>query len=252
MNAIVRYALLAVGIMLVLGSVWIDPAAKDVAFSMIAAETLQVIGVSLILAIVVFSLEQHIHAKLREGPKVTLITADQRCDQLKLAVGQYTGKDLFTTRYSSRPIGDADKSKAYLAALKARIFGGGGDTYRIVTLDNEKKLEHTNEMLREYWERDNFSIKVLDPKSGVRLIDLVSVDGHFVCIGIETRTPAENYWIRIDDPDIATHFRKYFFETHWNRPEATEIKPLRRFNSESDRDNAIKTVTDIYKKIHGS
>ncbi|WP_404365547.1 hypothetical protein [Marinobacter sp.] len=252
MKTLARIAIIAAGVILVLSTAWIEPTATEVKWSKAIADTLKVIGASLVLAVVVFWLEQWVHKELRKGAKVSLITADKRCDALKKAVSEHQSNDLFTTRYSSRSIGNADKSKAYIAALDSRIYSKTSDVYRIVTLDNEQKLSHVKDLINKHWKNDRFAIKALDPNAGIRLVDLVCVDNHFVCLGIETRTPEENYWVRIDDDDIAIHFRKYFFESHWNRDEAREIKPLRALDTEEGKNAAIQKVEEMYHEIHGA
>ncbi|SER40675.1 hypothetical protein SAMN05421690_102436 [Nitrosomonas sp. Nm51] len=240
--------ILVVGCLLVLGSAWVDSSAANIDWKEMIANTMRVIGGSFFLVTLVYWLEQQLHNSLNKGPKVTLITAEERCEALKKAVKEFSSDDLFTTRYSSRSIGEANKSKAYLTALDSRIYSGKSDTYRIVTLDNEKKVQHVKDLITNHWQDNNFAIKVLDPNASIRLIDLVGVDNHFVCLGIETRQPEENYWIRIDDSGIASHFRKYFYESHWTRDEATEIKGLNKLQTEKERDDAIKKIDDLYKR----
>lgn len=240
--------IIGIGCLLVFSSAWIDSSVGDIDWKKVSAETMKVLGSSFILVTLVYWLEQQLQKSLNKGPKVTLITADQRCDALKKAVEEFPSDDLFTTRYSSRPIGEANKSKAYLAALDSRIHDGKSDTYRIITLDNDIKLKHVKDLIIHHWQDVRFAIKVLNPKASIRLIDLVGVDNHFVCLGIETRQPEENYWIRIDDSGIASHFRKYFFESHWGREEAVVIKGINKSLTEKERDDAITKVDDLYKK----
>jgi hypothetical protein len=178
-----------------------------------------------LIAVVVVKVREWVTSAVEEGgPKVSIITAEQRCERLTHAVQENPKARLFTTRYSAREIGGTEKSKQFLCALDSRIHGEQADTLRVVTLDRDDKVQHAFTMLNQHYGNPRFGLKVVIPNH-LRLIDLMVSEGHFACLGIETRNPAENYWIRVDDPVIANEFRNYYEKDHWGRPEAVEIKP---------------------------
>ncbi len=188
------------------------------------AKVVNAVGLGVIIAIVSTKVRDWVTSALEErGPKTTIITADERCKQLTRSVQENPTARLFTTRYSARGIGTTVKSKGYLAALDTRIHLSEADTFRVITLDHDDKVKSAMEMLKKHYSNPHFGLKVLVP-TNLRLIDLIVSEGHFACLGIETRNPDENYWIRIDDPQIANEFRNYYEKDHWGRPEAVEIK----------------------------
>ena len=188
------------------------------------AKVVNALGLGVIIAIVSTKVREWVTSALAEsGPKTTIITSDERCEQLTRSVQENPTARLLTTRYSARGIGSTGKSKAYLAALDSRIHGSKADTLRVVTLDHADKVKNAMAMLQNHYSNPHFGLKVLVP-TNLRLIDLMVSEGHFACLGIETRNPDENYWIRIDDPQIANEFRNYYEKDHWGRPEAVEIK----------------------------
>jgi hypothetical protein len=182
------------------------------------------LGLGLIIAVVSGTVREWVTSAVTDaGPRISLITADERCERLTRCVLENPNARLFTTRYSARGIGSTEKSKQYLKALDSRIHGRTADTLRIITLDHIDKLKTAHAALSEHYSNPRFGLKVLNPKN-LRLIDLMVSEGHFACIGIETRNPDENYWIRIDDPKIANEFRNFYEKDHWGRPEAVAIK----------------------------
>jgi hypothetical protein len=182
------------------------------------------LGLGIVIAVVAAKVESWVASAVAEqGPKVEIITADHRCDRLTQCVQENPAARLFTTRYSARSIGTTDKSKQFLSALDSRIHGRSADTFRVATLDSLDKFNALEAMLSTHYNNPRFGLKILGPNQP-RLIDVMVSEGHFACLGIETRNPDENYWIRVDDPSFANEFRNFYEKNHWDRPEAVLIK----------------------------
>lgn len=208
----------------------------------------EAVGLAALIALITVRVQAWVKSAVAPPPtKTEIITADKRCERLTQSVMENAGERMFTTRYSARSIGQNARSNLYVSALNHRIHDSPADTYRVITLDHTDKVKHAADLLNEHYKNARFGLKVLTP-GNIRLIDLLISENHFVCIGIETRNPEENYWIRIDEQRMANEFRNYYQANHWDRPEAVMLKAPGDVLTEAQRDMALSKLNDEARK----
>lgn len=219
------------------------------------SSAMQTIGIGIFIAAIIPFIEHHIQLATSPGPTITIITHEERCAALTKCVESEYNKNIYTTRYSNRPIGgDIPKSLAFVRALHYRIDKGQSDTRRIISFNKDDssahalKVTHAKDLVDRHIKNPNFGLAVLNsrnPLCQTRLDDLLVIDQTLVCIGIETRNEEENYWIKIEDEAIANKFRDYYDQDHWRRPGVVEIKQVGKKYTEADKVAMLSKIDEV-------